>query len=178
MSRLATADMTRRRGRRCRRITSRSRTCICGSCSPTTRGAASASRPKAPGSILDYSKNRITDETVRLLLQLARERGVAERRDAMFRGEKINVTEQRAVLHVALRAPRDAKILVDGQDVVPDVHAGARPHGGLRRARALRRVAGAYRQAHPQRRSISASAAPISGRRWPIARCARSATGR
>ena len=71
---------------------------------------------------LDYSKNRITDETVRLLLQLARERGVAERRDAMFRGDKINITEQRAVLHVALRAPRDAKIMVDGRDVVPDVH--------------------------------------------------------
>jgi glucose-6-phosphate isomerase len=74
------------------------------------------------GLYLDYSKNRITDETVRLLLRLAQERGVAERRDAMFRGEKINVTEQRAVLHVALRAPRDAHILVDGHDVVPDVH--------------------------------------------------------
>src|SRR5450432_3973055 len=74
------------------------------------------------GLYLDYSKNRITDETVRLLLQLARERGVAERRDAMFRGDKINVTEQRAVLHVALRAPRNEKILVDGRDVVPEVH--------------------------------------------------------
>src|SRR5580693_5424975 len=74
------------------------------------------------GLYLDYSKNRITDETVRLLLQLAKERGVAERRDAMFRGDKINITEQRAVLHVALRAPRDARILVDGHDVVPDVH--------------------------------------------------------
>jgi glucose-6-phosphate isomerase len=77
---------------------------------------------EAAGLYLDYSKNRITDETVRLLLALAQERGVAERRDAMFRGEKINITEQRAVLHVALRAPRDAKILVDGHDVVPDVH--------------------------------------------------------
>lgn len=74
------------------------------------------------GLYLDYSKNRITDETVRLLLQLAQERGVAERRDAMFRGEKINITEQRAVLHVALRAERSARILVDGHDVVPDVH--------------------------------------------------------
>ena len=74
------------------------------------------------GLYLDYSKNRITDETVRLLLRLAQERGVAERRDAMFRGEKINITERRAVLHVALRAPRDARILVDGHDVVPDVH--------------------------------------------------------
>src|ERR1700733_6967861 len=74
------------------------------------------------GLYLDYSKNRITDEPVRLLLRLAQERGVAERRDAMSRGDKINITEQRAVLHVALRAPRDAHILVDGHDVVPDVH--------------------------------------------------------
>src|SRR5580692_13003923 len=77
---------------------------------------------EAAGLYLDYSKNRITDETVRLLLQLAQERGVAERRDAMFRGDKINITEQRAVLHVALRAPRDVRILVDGHDVVPEVH--------------------------------------------------------
>ena len=74
------------------------------------------------GLYLDYSKNRITDETIRLLLQLAEERGVAERRDAMFRGDKINITEQRAVLHVALRASKDTRILVDGHDVVPDVH--------------------------------------------------------
>ena len=72
---------------------------------------------------LDFSKNRITDETVRLLVQLARERGVEERRDAMFRGEKINVTEKRAVLHVALRAPKGASIVVDGENVVPQVHA-------------------------------------------------------
>ena len=72
---------------------------------------------------LDYSKNRITDETVMLLLQLASERGVAERRDAMLRGDKINVSEERAVLHVALRAPRGAHFLLDGHDVVPDVHA-------------------------------------------------------
>jgi glucose-6-phosphate isomerase len=75
------------------------------------------------GLYLDYSKNRITDETIRLLLQLAKERGVADRRDAMFRGEKINITENRAVLHVALRAPKGAQIKVDGVDVVPDVHA-------------------------------------------------------
>jgi glucose-6-phosphate isomerase len=71
---------------------------------------------------LDYSKNRVTDETMRLLLQLAKERGVAERRDAMFRGEKINLTEKRAVLHVALRAPQNMQIKVDGVDVVPEVH--------------------------------------------------------
>ena len=78
---------------------------------------------EAAGLYLDYSKNRITDETISLLLQLARERGVEARRDAMFRGEKINITERRAVLHVALRAPRGAKIEVDGKDVVADVHA-------------------------------------------------------
>jgi glucose-6-phosphate isomerase len=75
------------------------------------------------GLYLDYSKNRITDETLRLLVRLARERGLTERRDAMFRGEKINVSEGRAVLHVALRAPRGSHLFVDGRDVVPEVHA-------------------------------------------------------
>ena len=69
---------------------------------------------EAAGLYLDYSKNRVTDETMRLLVALAEESGVAERRDAMFRGEHINVSEDRAVLHVALRAPRDAVIEVDG----------------------------------------------------------------
>jgi glucose-6-phosphate isomerase len=78
---------------------------------------------EAEGLYLDYSKNRITAETIELLLQLAEERGVAERRDAMFAGEKINVTENRAVLHVALRAPKGERIEVDGEDVVPRVHA-------------------------------------------------------
>lgn len=71
----------------------------------------------------DYSKNRLTDETIQLLIQLAEQSGVRERMEAMFRGEKINVTENRAVLHVALRAPRDAVIEVDGKNVVPEVHA-------------------------------------------------------
>jgi glucose-6-phosphate isomerase len=71
---------------------------------------------------LDYSKNRITDETLRLLLQLAQESELRDRIDAMFRGDKINVSENRAVLHVALRAPRGATILHDGRNVVPDVH--------------------------------------------------------
>ena len=75
------------------------------------------------GLVLDYSKNRVTDETLRLLLQLAETAGVAARRDAMFRGEKINITEKRAVLHVALRAPRGESIVVDGENVVPGVHA-------------------------------------------------------
>jgi glucose-6-phosphate isomerase len=74
------------------------------------------------GLFLDYSKNRITDETLRLLLRLAEERGVAKRRDAMFAGEKINATERRAVMHVALRAPRGVRMEVDGVDVVPGVH--------------------------------------------------------
>ncbi|HLQ35119.1 MAG TPA: glucose-6-phosphate isomerase [Chloroflexota bacterium] len=74
------------------------------------------------GIYLDYSKNRVTDETLRLLLQLAVEAGLRERMDAMFRGDKINVTEDRAVLHVALRAPENARIVVDGENVVPAVH--------------------------------------------------------
>jgi len=78
---------------------------------------------EAAGLYLDYSKNRITDETLDLLLQLAEESGVRARIEAMFGGEKINVTEKRAVLHVALRAPREASIVVDGENVVPQVHA-------------------------------------------------------
>ena len=78
---------------------------------------------EAVGLYLDYSKNRITDETLKLLLQLADESGLRGRIDAMFRGEKINVTENRAVLHVALRAPRGSSIVVDGENVVPQVHA-------------------------------------------------------
>jgi glucose-6-phosphate isomerase len=78
---------------------------------------------EAAGIFLDYSKNRITDETVKLLVRLAEESGLRSRIDAMFRGEKINVTEKRAVLHVALRAPKGTSIVVDGENVVPQVHA-------------------------------------------------------
>jgi glucose-6-phosphate isomerase len=78
---------------------------------------------EAVGLYLDYSKNRITEETLRLLLELAQSSGLRARIDAMFRGEKLNTTEGRAALHVALRAPRDASILVDGTDVVPEVQA-------------------------------------------------------
>jgi glucose-6-phosphate isomerase len=77
---------------------------------------------EAAGVYLDYSKNRITDETVRLLVQLAEQSGLRARIDAMFRGEKINVSEERAVLHVALRAPKGSSIVVDGENVVPGVH--------------------------------------------------------
>ena len=85
-------------------------------------GRAQRFSVEGAGLFIDYSKNRITEETVRLLLSLAQARGVLARRDAMFRGEKINNTEKRAVLHVALRAPRGTHIEVDGKDVVPDVH--------------------------------------------------------
>jgi len=78
---------------------------------------------EAVGLFLDYSKNRVTDETVKLLIGLAEESGLQSRIEAMFRGEKINATEKRAVLHVALRAPKEAPIVVDGENVVPQVHA-------------------------------------------------------
>ena len=78
---------------------------------------------EAAGLYLDYSKNRITDQTLGLLVQLANECGLSERIAAMFSGEKINITENRAVLHVALRAPKGAAIIVDGKNVVPEVHA-------------------------------------------------------
>jgi glucose-6-phosphate isomerase len=78
---------------------------------------------EAAGVFLDYSKNRIDDETLKLLIELAEQSGLRGRIDAMFRGEKINITEDRAVLHVALRAPKGASIVVDGKNVVPEVHA-------------------------------------------------------
>src|SRR5262249_3402231 len=78
---------------------------------------------EAAGIFLDYSKNRIDDETLRLLVALAEQSGLRERIDAMFRGERINVTENRAVLHISLRAPKGASIAVDGKNVVPGVHA-------------------------------------------------------
>ena len=78
---------------------------------------------EAAGLYLDYSKNRITDETLNLLVQLAQESQLRDRIDAMFRGDRINVSENRAALHVALRAPRGASILHDGQNIVPEVHA-------------------------------------------------------
>jgi glucose-6-phosphate isomerase len=78
---------------------------------------------EAAGVYLDYSKNRITNETLKLLMELAEQSGLRARTDAMFRGEKINVTENRAVLHVALRAPKGASIMLDGKNIVPEVHA-------------------------------------------------------
>jgi len=86
-------------------------------------GRAERLSAEALGIYLDYSKNRVTDQTMKLLLKLADECGLREKIDAMFRGEKINITENRAVLHVALRAPKGTSIVVDGTNVVPEVHA-------------------------------------------------------
>ena len=101
----------------------RSVSCICASSLRMIPKRGERMTAEAVGLYLDYSKNRITDETLKLLLQLAEESGLRERIDAMFRGEKINITENRAVLHVALRAPKGASIVVDGENVVPQVHA-------------------------------------------------------
>ena len=101
---------------------------------------------EAAGVYLDYSKNRVTDETLSLLLQLANESGLRERIDAMFGGQRINVSENRAVLHTALRAPKGTAVRVDGENVVPQVHA------------VLDTQASASAMS-----STSASAAPISG---------------
>ncbi len=126
---------------------------------------------------LDYSKNRITDETVRLLLQLVEARRVPKRRDAMSAGEKINTTERRAVLHVALRAPRGTRIVVDGVDVVPEVHKVLDAMADF----ALRLRSGAF-TGHTGKRIRNVVNICIGGSylgpEMLIARCARSATGR
>ena len=88
----------------------------------TDSGRGTRLTAEAEGIYFDYSKHRVTDETLKLLLDLAEQSGLRERIEAMFTGEKINITEKRAVLHTALRAPRDAKIFVDGENVVPGVH--------------------------------------------------------
>ena len=132
---------------------------------------------EAAGLFLDYSKNRVTDETMKRLVALAEECGVRERRDAMFRGDKINVTENRAVLHVALRAPRGETILVDGQDVVPEVHAVLdRMAAFSDRVRSGR--GRATRANGSGTSSTSASAAPISAPSWPTRPFASTASAR
>ena len=100
---------------------------------------------------LDFAKQRITGETIDLLVALAEERDLAGRREAMFTGVHINNTEDRAVLHTALRLPAGATLVVDGQDVVADVHDGAGQDGGVRRPGPRRDVAGLHRPADPQR---------------------------
>ena len=118
---------------------------------------------EAAGIYLDYSKNRITDETIRLLVRLAEECGLRERIAAMFRGEQINVTEKRAVLHVALRAPETERVFVDGVDVVPEVQAvlNRMAHSHARSAVASGWDTPASASATS---SASASAAPTSAR--------------
>ncbi len=105
---------------------------------------------EAEGLFLDYSKNRVKDETLKLLVDVAEEAGLRGKIDAMFRGDKINVTEQRAVLHVALRAPKGEKIFVDGEDVVPGVHAVLEKMAEFCEQGAVGRVEGAYGQADSQ----------------------------
>ncbi|GAA4941037.1 hypothetical protein GCM10023238_03440 [Streptomyces heliomycini] len=101
---------------------------------------------------VDYSKHLINDETLRLLRELAAATDVSGLRDAMFRGERINTTEDRAVLHTALRAPRDAVIEADGGNVVPAVHAVLDKMADFAGRDPLRRVDRPHRQARPQRR--------------------------
>jgi glucose-6-phosphate isomerase len=128
---------------------------------------------EAAGLYLDYSKNRITDETLALLVRLAEESGLPARIEAMFRGDTINVTERRAVLHVALRALRDASIVVDGANVVPRVHAVLNKMAGF--AEAIRTGTWRGHTGKPIRTSsTSGSEAPTSARSW---RTRRSATG-
>ena len=121
---------------------------------------------EAAGIHLDYSKNRITGETLDLLMQLAAEAGVARRRDAMFTGEHINVTEDRAVLHVALRMPRDRSLIVDGRDVVADVHEVLDRMAAF----AQRIRSGDWRGHTGKTIATSASAARTSVRSWPTGR--------
>ena len=117
---------------------------------------------EAVGVFLDLSKNRVVDETLRLLVALAEESGLPDRIEAMFRGERINVTEDRPVLHVALRMPRERSLLVDGRDVVKDVHEVLDRMSAFADAGALRRVARAHRQGRSGTSSTSGSAAPTS----------------
>ena len=133
------------------------------SSSPTTRERGERFAAEGAGLYLDYSKNRVTDETLRLLLQLAEECGLRERIDAMFRGEKINVTEHRAVLHVALRAPRGAVDRRRRRERRARGARGARPDGRLRRARPQRRLDAATPASASATSSTSASAARTSG---------------
>ena len=106
---------------------------------------------EAVGLFLDYSKHRVTDETLKLLVQLAEQSDLRGRIDAMFRGDPINVTEHRSVLHVALRAPKGQSIMVDGKDVVPDVHAVLDKDGRVLREDPGRRVERLHRETHPHR---------------------------
>lgn len=125
---------------------------------------------------IDYSKHLVTDETLALLRELAAATGVAELREAMFRGDKINTTEDRAVLHTALRAPRDAVVEVDGENVVPEVHAVLDKMAAF--SGQVRSGSGpASPESASGTSSTSASAVPTWARRWRTRRCAPSPTG-
>ena len=140
------------------------RRCTCASCSPTTPGAASASSPRRAGLYLDYSKNRVTDETLALLLALAERCGLRERIEAMFRGDDDQChrgARRRCTWRCARRA--DAAIVVDGDRRRARGARGARPHGGLRRRGAQRRLDRATPASASATSSTSASAAPTSG---------------
>ncbi len=115
-------------------------------------GRGTSMTAEAAGIFLDYSKNRITPETLGLLVNLAEATGMPARRDAMFRGEHINSTEDRAVLHVALRMPANRSLVVDGVDVVKEVHEVLGRMAGLQRVDPLRRVARLHRQADQEHR--------------------------
>ena len=115
--------MTARLGRPFRPTIARSASCTSAGFFADDPQRGERLTAEAAGIFLDYSKNRITDDTLKLLVQLAEQCGLRARIDAMFGGEKINITENRAVLHVALRAPRGTSITVDGENVVPQVHA-------------------------------------------------------
>jgi len=165
--------MSDRSWKRCATITRRSATSISAS---SSRRPASRRAPDGRGRrlYLDYSKHRVTDETLRLLVHLAEQADLRERIDAMFRGEKINVTETRAVLHVALRAPRDQSILVDGKDVVPEVHAVLDRMAEF--ATRVRTVAGrATPGSGSGTSSTSGSAGRTWDRSWPTRRCGTTA---
>ena len=130
---------------------------------------------EGPGFYLDYSKNRVTDETIRLLIDLAKQSGLAERTAAMFAGERINVSEDRSVLHVALRMPKSASLLVDGVDVVQEVHAVLDRMAAFCERVRSGEWTGPHRQADRATSSTSASAARTSARSWPTRRCATTA---
>ena len=116
------------------------------------------------GLFLDYSKNRVTDETIELLVALAEQSGLERHRDAMFAGERINVSEHRSVLHVALRMPKGSSLIVDGTDVVAQVHEVLdRMRAFADRVRS-RRLEGPHRQADHATSSTSGSAARTSAR--------------
>ena len=116
---------------------------------------------EAAGLYLDYSKQRVTDETLALLLQLAGEANLGDRIDAMFRGDRINVTEKRSVLHVALRTPRQESLVVDGQDVVAQVHGVLDKMAGF-----ADRVRSGEWKGHRAGRSAPSSTSGSAGPTW------------